>query len=91
MQHIESAQRYTQGLSVTLTDELLYIGSVQGINRLVVLSFKNENERKNYKQCCLPTVEIKDYNVIINERNFFDQPVKNDLRTYGNIGKIEIG
>ena len=91
MQHIESAQRYTQGLSVTLTDEPLYIGSVQGINRLVVLSFKNENERKNYKQCYLPTVEIKDYNVIINERNFFDQPVKNDIRTYGNIGKIEIG
>ena len=49
MQHIESAQRYTQGLSVTLTDEPLYIGSVQGINRLVVLSIKNENERKNYK------------------------------------------
>ena len=68
-----------------MTDEPLYIGSVQGINRLVVLSFKNENERKNYKQCYLPT------DVIINERNFFDQPVKNDLRTYGNIGKIEIG
>ena len=24
-------------------------------------------------------------------RNFFDQPVKNDLRPYDNIGKITIG
>ena len=28
------------------------------------------------------TVEIKDYNVMIDGRNFFDQPVINDLRTY---------
>ena len=30
-------------------------------------------------------VEIKDYIVMIHEQNFFDQPVKNDLRTYDNI------
>ena len=28
-----------------------------------------------------PTVEIKDYNVMIHGRNFFDQPTRNDLRT----------
>ena len=38
-----------------------------------------------------PTAEIKDYNVLIHGRNFFDQPVKYDLRTYNNIGKIAIG
>ena len=39
----------------------------------------------------LPTVEIKDYNVMVNGRNFFDQPVKNDLRTFDNIQKIATG
>ena len=27
-------------------------------------------------------MEIKDYNVAINGRTFFDQPIKNDLKTY---------
>ena len=34
---------------------------------------------------------IKDYNVIIDGRNFFDQPIKNDLKTYDNIKKIVTG
>ena len=33
-------------------------------------------------------VGIKDYNVVINGRNFFDHSVKNDLRTCDNIRKI---
>ena len=33
-------------------------------------------------------MEIKDYNVVINQRNFFDQSIKNDLKTYDNIRKI---
>ena len=31
------------------------------------------------KQYYFSTVEIKDYNVMINGRNFFDQPTKSDL------------
>ena len=34
---------------------------------------------------------IKDYNVMIAGRNFFDQPIKNDLNTYDNIRKIVTG
>ena len=33
----------------------------------------------------LPTVQIKDYYVMIDGKNFFYQPVKNDLITYENI------
>ena len=33
-------------------------------------------------------VEIKKYNVMIDGRNFFDQPLKNDLKTYDNIRKM---
>ena len=38
-----------------------------------------------------PKREIKDYNVMIDRRNFFDQPIKNDQIRYNNIRKIEIG
>ena len=37
------------------------------------------------------TVEIKDYNVMIDGQNFFDQTVKNDLRAFDNIPKIATG
>ena len=29
-------------------------------------------------------MEIKDYNVMIDGRNFFDQPIKNDLKIHDN-------
>ena len=35
-----------------------------------------------------PAVETKDYNVMIDGNFFFDQPVKNDQRTYDDIQKI---
>ena len=48
---------------------------------------KIEKAKKYYLQ----TVEIKNYNVMINGRKFFDQTVKNNLRTYDNIHKIKTG
>ena len=39
--------------------------SFQGVNRLFVLSFENENDRTLYLNYYLPKVEIKDYNVMI--------------------------
>ena len=50
--------------------------SFQGVNRLFVLSFENENDRTSHSTYYLPKVEIKDYNVMIDGKNFFDQPVK---------------
>ena len=34
---------------------------------------------------------MKDYNVMIDGRNLFDQPVKDNLITYDNIQKIATG
>ena len=45
--------------------------SFQGVNRLFVLSFKDEDGRECYKQYYLPTVEIKDDNVMIGGKIFF--------------------
>ena len=38
--------------------------SFQGVNRLFVLSFENEEDRESYKKYYLPTVEIKYYNAM---------------------------
>ena len=46
---------------------------------------------RKLKQYYIPTVEIKDYNIMVNGRNFFDKPIKNDLKTYDNIRKIAAG
>ena len=63
----------------------------QGINRLFVLSFKDDDVRESHKNYYLSTVEIKDYNVIIDGRNLSDQPIKNDSKAYDNIRKIAAG
>ena len=34
---------------------------------------------------------IKDYNFMIDRKNFLDQPIKNDLKTYDNLRKIATG
>ena len=52
------------------------------------MSVKDDDSRESHNQFYLPTVQIKDYNVIIDGRNFLDQPIKNDLKTYDNIKKI---
>ena len=65
--------------------------SFQEVNRLFVLSFKNNGGRASYTRYYLPLVEIKDHDVMIDGRNFFSQPVKNNLRTYDNIRKIATG
>ena len=65
--------------------------SFQGVNRLFVLAFENDNHRSSTRRYNLPTVEIKDYNIMINGENFFDQPIKNNKVTYENIIKIATG
>ena len=58
--------------------------SFQGANRLFVLSFENDAHRRSYKRYFLPTVEIKDYNVMVDGKNVLD------LITYKNIRKIVV-
>ena len=65
--------------------------SFQGVNRLFVLYFENEDDRTSYSTNYLPKVEIKDYNAMIDGKNFFDQPVNSNLKTYENIRRIATG
>ena len=65
--------------------------SFQGINRLFVLSIEDEDGRTSHSTYYLPKVEIKEYNVMIDGRNSFDQPVNSMTKTHENIRKIATG
>ena len=47
------------------------------VNRLFVL-FENENDRRSFPKYYVPSVQIKDFNVSIDGKSFFDMPIKND-------------
>ena len=57
----------------------------------MVLLFENEGDRKVHTGYYLPKREIKNCNVVIDGKNFFGQPVRNDMRTYDDIQKLSIG
>ena len=63
--------------------------SSQEVNRRLVFLFKDDNSRESHRQYYLPTVEINNYNVMINGRNFFNQSMI--LKTYDNIRNIATG
>ena len=65
--------------------------SFQGVNRLFVLAFESDIQRISSKGYYLSNFEIKDYNVMINGENFFDQLIKNNKVTYEHIRKIATG
>ena len=52
------------------------------VNRLFVLSFENEEDRTFLSIYYVPKVEIKDYNVMIDGKPFFEIPVKNKEETF---------
>ena len=52
------------------------------VNRLLVLSFENEEDRTSFFNNYLPNVKIKDFHVLIDGKSFFDMPVKNSEETY---------
>ena len=52
---------------------------------MFVLSVKNGNNvpaRDSFDKFYMPSVEIKDFNVLIDYKPFFDQTVKNKQETY---------
>ena len=61
------------------------------MNRLFLFLFESRTERKVQTKYYIPKVQIKDCNIIIDGRNFFDQPIKNALKTCDNIRMISTG
>ena len=57
----------------------------QGVNRLFALSFENEDDRTSHSTFYLPKVDVKNYNVMIDGRNFFEQTINSMDKTHENI------
>ena len=57
----------SQMINQTATNNLNFLidPTFNNVNRLFVLAFPNEEERRSFSKFYTPTVEIKDYNVII--------------------------
>ena len=71
--------------------------SFQGVRRLFVLVFDNtENgakkvERNSHTKYFLPRVNITNYNILIDGKNFYDQPINDIIKQYDEIRKIVTG
>ena len=71
--------------------------SIQGVNRLLVIAFDNSNngdnkvERVSHTKYFLRRVDITKYNVSIDGRNFYDQPINDQIKKYDEIRKIATG
>ena len=50
-----------------------------------ILSFKNNDDRASLSKYYTPKVEIKDVNVLIHGKTFFDVPIKSKEETYEKI------
>ena len=59
------------------------------VHRLFVLAYENEDDRYSYSKYYTPTVEIKNYNVLIDRKPFFELLVKDLEETYQKI--IDLG
>ena len=70
--------------------------SCQGVNRLFVLAYNNTEGNNqvsvdSYKKYFLPRVKINKYNIEIDGRNFYDQPINDSIKQYDEVRKISTG
>ena len=55
------------------------------VNRLFVLAYQTADDRQSFSQFYLPSVMVKDFNVIIDKLAFFDLPIKTEEEAYEKI------
>ena len=64
---------------------------------MFVLAFENNDhgdknvERNSHGKYLLPSLNITNYNILIDGRNFYDQPTNDQIKNYEEIRKIAIG
>ena len=79
------------------TKRILLDPSYQGVNRLFVMGFdintvkRNSNDPESHQSYYLPRIEIKDYNVLIDGRNFYDQNINDSITRYNEFLKLTTG
>ena len=67
--------------------------SFQGVNRLFVMAYNSANDqptRNGQQKYYLPRNDLNKYNVIIDGRNFYDNPIESDIEKYRELKKVMI-
>ena len=57
----------------------------------IQLKTANRFQRNSYRMYFLPRVNIANYNVLIDDRNFYDHPINYQIKKYDEIRKIATG
>ena len=70
--------------------------SCQGVKRLFVLAYYNTEGNNqvsidSFKKDFLPRIKIENYNIEIDGKNFYDQPINDSIKQYDEIRKISTG
>ena len=68
--------------------------SFQGVNKLFALAYaygNNVTNENSYRKYFLPRLKIKNYNIEIDGRNFFDRPINDLIKQYDEVRKISAG
>ena len=68
--------------------------SFEDVNRLFVMAYNRENgqpTRNGQQKYYLPRTDLEKYNVIIDGRNFYDNPIESDIEKYRELKKVIIG
>ena len=69
--------------------------SYQGVKRLFVLAYDNNGANpvtaNTHRKYFLPRIKIENYNIEIDGRNFYDQPINDLIKQYDEVRKISTG
>ena len=65
--------------------------SFQGVNRLFVMAYNRANgqpTRNGQQKYYLPRIHLEKYNVIIDGRNFYNNPIESDIEKYRELKRV---
>ena len=68
--------------------------SFQGVNRLFVMGYnrvEGQPTRNGQRKHYLPRISVNKYNVIIDGKNFYDNPIESDIEKYRELKKVMTG
>ena len=79
-----------QVINQPATNNLNYLidPTFNNVNRLFVLAFENEEDRSTFEKYYMPTIKIKDYDVLTDQQPFYEIPITNKEETYKAITEL---
>ena len=75
--------------------ELLDVSN-QGVKRLFVLAYRDHGSANivtadSHRWYSLPRIKVENYNIEIDRRNSYDQPINDLIKQYGEVRKVSTG